>query len=229
MRRIATALACFFAAPLVALSAHAEEAASPAAVAQPAAAAATKPVAAAAAAATVSTWTLDAKHAEVGFTVDHMMVSKVRGAFSDTSATLLWDEKNPLKSSVDATLEVKSIDTRVEQRNAHLRSPDFFDADKFPKITFKSGKVFKKGKAFYVTGELTIRDVHRPLTLQLTGPAKPVKDPMSGLIRTAVTARGKLSRKDFGLTWNKALDHGGLLVGDEINIDISAEFVKKVD
>jgi polyisoprenoid-binding protein YceI len=177
----------------------------------------------------IQLWTLDPKHAEVGFTVDHMMVSKVRGAFTDLSGTLAWNEKQPMKSSVEATLQVASVDTRVAQRNDHLRSADFFDAAKFPTIRFTTSKLEKKGRGLVATGSLTIRDITRPITLQVKGPAVPMKDPMSGAWRTAISATGKINRKDFGLNWNKSLDKGGVLVGDTINIEISAEFIKQVD
>ena len=192
--------------------------------AEPAAASEAKPKAAG-----TTTWVLDDKHAEVAFVVDHMMVSKVRGAFTDVSGAFIWDQKAPLKSSVEATIAVASVDTRVAQRNDHLKSADFFDATKYPNITFKSTKIQKKGRNYAVTGDLTIRDVTRPITLMVKGPAVAVKDPMSGATRTAFVATGKLRRKDFGLTWNKTLDKGGLLVGADVELHITAEFTQKMD
>ena len=169
---------------------------------------------------------LDADHSEVGFSVKHMMISNVRGSFHQVMGMLDLDEKDASKSTLNVTVQVGSIDTRVQKRDDHLRSPDFLDATKFPTITFKSTKVVKAGKGLKVTGDLTIRDVTKPVTLAVTGPSKPVKDPF-GMTRVAVNATGKINRKEFGLGWNKALETGGVLVGEDVEIEINAELVKK--
>ncbi len=175
----------------------------------------------------VTSWTLDTDHSDVAFTVKHMMVSNVRGAFHMVDGKVDWHEKDIAKSSLDVTIQVASVDTHVQKRDDHLRSPDFFDANKFPRITFKSSKIRKKGHGLVVSGELTIRDVSKPVTLQVEGPTTAIKDPF-GLVRTAVVAKTKIKRKDFGLVYNQTLETGGLLVGDEVNIEINAEFVKKM-
>ncbi len=169
---------------------------------------------------------LDADHSDVSFTVKHMMISNVRGSFHQVMGVLDLDDKDASKSTLNVTVQVGSIDTRVQKRDDHLRSPDFLDATKFPTITFKSTKVVKAGKGLKVSGDLTIRDVTKPVTLVVTGPSKPVKDPF-GMTRVAVSATGKINRKDFGLGWNKNLETGGVLVGDDVAIEINAELVKK--
>lgn len=169
---------------------------------------------------------LDPDHSEVGFSVRHMMMSNVRGQFRQAQSTLMWDEKDVAKSSVEMSMVVSSIDTQTAKRDDHLRSPDFLDAEKFPTITFKSTKVSKAGKGLKVVGNLTIREITKPVTLMVEGPTKPIKDPF-GMTRSGVHATGKISRKAFGLVWNKSLETGGVLVGEDINIVIDAEFVMK--
>ena len=173
-----------------------------------------------------TTYELDIDHSDVGFSVKHMMISNVRGSFRQVMGTLDLNEADVTKSTLNVTINVTSIDTHVQKRDDHLRSPDFFDATKYPNITFKSTKVQKAGKQLKVTGDLTIRDVTKPVTLLVTGPSKPTKDPF-GMTRVAVNATGKLNRKDYGLGWNKALEAGGVMVGDDVAFEINAELVKK--
>ncbi len=169
---------------------------------------------------------LDPDHSEVGFSVRHMMMSNVRGQFRQVQSTLMWDDKDVSKSSVEVTMSVSSIDTQTAKRDDHLRSADFFDAEKFPTISFRSTKVQKAGRGYKVVGNLTIKDVTRPVTLTVEGPTKPVVDPF-GMTRSGVHASGKIARKAFGLGWNKALETGGVMVGEDITLTIDAEYVKK--
>lgn len=178
----------------------------------------------AAALAEASVWNFDPAHTEAGFSVKHFVVSTVRGAFSKTSGKMLLDEKDITKSSVEATIEVASIDTRVQKRDDDLRSPNFFDAAKYPTITFKSSKVEKAGAGVKVTGDLTMKGVTRPVTLEVAGPSAEIKDPW-GNIRRAISARTKLNRKDFGLTYNEVVE-AGPVVSDEVVVEINAELLK---
>jgi len=168
-------------------------------------------------------WNIDGAHSTAGFAVRHMMVSKAKGQFNKLSGKLALDDKDVTKSSIEATIDVASIDTNNGKRDEHLRSPDFFDAEKFPSITFKSTKVEKNGKdALKVTGDLTMHGVTKSVVLDatLSGPAT---NPWGQVVR-GVEAKAKINRKDFGLTWNKTLETGGVVVGDEVEISIDAEF-----
>ena len=155
-----------------------------------------------------------------------MMIANVRGHFSKVSGVLTHDESDVTKSKVEASIEASSIDTRDDQRDAHLRSADFLDVENHPWLTFVSTKVNKSGIGeCSVEGDLTIRGVTRRVTFNVEGPTPPAKDPW-GNIRIAVSANTKINRKDFGLTWNTALETGGILVGDEVTITLDTEFVK---
>jgi polyisoprenoid-binding protein YceI len=174
-------------------------------------------------------WNIDPAHTLASFTVKHLMISTVRGEFGKTTGTVKLDEKDPSKSSVEATVDTTSINTRVEQRDQHLKSPDFFDVVKYPTITFKSTKVEKTGDGKYkVTGDLTLHGVTKPVVLDVTGPTTAIKDPW-GNARRGVSATTTLNRKDFGLNWNKALETGGVVVGEEVKIEIDAEMVKQTE
>ncbi len=164
----------------------------------------------------------DAAHSQVEFTVKHMMVTTVRGHFNKFSGDLDIDEQNPAASSVDVTIDVASIDTGQEARDNHLRSPDFFDVARFPTITYKSTKVEPLGGGkYHVTGDLTIHGVTKPHTLEIT-PEGPITNPYGKqVIGFDITT--KISRKEFGLEWNVALESGGWLVSDEVKIFITAE------
>jgi len=170
-------------------------------------------------------WNIDVSHSGVHFTARHMMFAKVHGRFTRWSGTLEVDEQNPAASHVSAEIEAASIDTSEEKRDGHLRSADFFDAEKHPKITFKSTKVEAKGaNASRVTGDLTIRGVTKPVTLavELLGKGK---DPW-GNERIVFSGSTSVDRKDFGLMWNQVLEAGGVLVGDKIDINLEIEAVK---
>jgi polyisoprenoid-binding protein YceI len=170
-----------------------------------------------------STWDIDPSHSNVEFSVRHMMVTTVKGHFKKASGVVEIDDKNIAKSSVEVTIDAASVDTREAKRDGHLMSPDFFDVTKYPTITFKSTKVEKAGNAkLKVTGDLTIRGVTKPVVLTVEGPSAPLKDPFGRTIR-GVTATGKINRKDWGITWNKSLDTGGVLVSDEVKLEINAE------
>ncbi len=173
---------------------------------------------------TEQTWTIDAAHSGVHFTVRHMVVSKVRGKFGRFSGTITYDAARPAASSVVATIDVSSIDTGVEQRDGHLKSADFFDAARFPEMTFRSKHAEPAGAdRLRLTGDLTIRGVTREVSLdvELGGRAK---DPWGGE-RVGFSARTSLDRKEFGLTWNQALEAGGVLVGDRVDIELEVEAV----
>ena len=172
------------------------------------------------------TWELDTSHTGVHFKVRHLMVSYVRGDFEKISGNIVFDEKDISKSSADITIEAASINTRVAKRDAHLRSPDFLDAAKHPVITFKSKKVERAGEGkLKMTGDLTIRGVTREVVLDVEGPTPAIKD-LQGKTRVGGSASTKIDRKDFGLTWNKAIESGGVVVGDEVEITIDVEVVK---
>lgn len=174
-----------------------------------------------------STWDIDPAHSNVEFGVRHLMVSTVKGNFQKVSGFVELDDKNITKSSVEVTIETASIDTREPKRDAHLRSPDFFDAAKYPTITFKSTKVEKAGKdKLKVTGDLTIHGVSKPVVLMTEGPSPALKDPFGRTVR-GVTATGKINRKDWGMVWNKALDTGGVMVSDEVKLELNAELVER--
>ena len=173
------------------------------------------------------TYTIDPAHSTAGFKVRHLMVSNVRGEFPGLKGTVIYDAANPANSRVEATIDVKSLTTRDEQRDAHLKSPDFFDAEKFPTITFVSRKIAKSSPGeFKVTGDLTIHGVTKEVTLDVEGPTPEVRDPW-GNTKTGITASTKVPRKDFGLTWNVALETGGVLVGEEVQISIEAELARE--
>jgi len=169
---------------------------------------------------------IDSAHSTAQFSVRHLMVSNVRGEFTKLSGSLAYDASNPANSSLEARVEVASINTRDEQRDAHLKSPDFFDAEKFPELTFRSRQVTKGGDGLQVKGDLTIHGVTREVTLAVDGPTPEVKDPWGGY-RIGATAETKIHRKDFGLTWNMALEAGGVVVGDEVKITIEIEAMRQ--
>lgn len=173
-----------------------------------------------------STWDLDAAHSSIGFGVKHMMISTVHGAFTGASGTLEIDPKMPTRSTVEVDIEVKSIDTRNDKRDEHLKSPDFFDAAQYPKIHFKSTKVEKAGKNYRLHGSLSMHGVTKPVVLNVETSGKSTKDPF-GMTRLGFSATGKVNRKDFNLSWNKAIETGGMMVGEDINITIDAEFIHK--
>jgi polyisoprenoid-binding protein YceI len=178
----------------------------------------------AAALAEASVWNIDPAHSEASFSVKHFVIATVKGVFTKTSGKVLLDEKDIAHSSVEATIDVASVDTRVQKRDDDLRSPNFFDAAKYPTITFKSTKVEKAGAGLKVIGNLTMKGITRPVTLEVAGPTPEIKDPW-GNIRRGLSARARLNRKDFGLTYSEVIE-AGPVVGDEVDIEINAEIIK---
>ena len=173
-----------------------------------------------------TTWNIDPAHSMAEFKVKHMMIANVKGQFSKVSGALSLDESDLANSRVEASIEAASIHTRDEQRDAHLKSPDFFDVEKFPTLHFKSKSItIVRDGELTVEGDLTIRGVTHKARFAVEGPTPPAKDPW-GNTRVAVSATTKINRKDFGLTWNAALETGGILVGDEVTITLDVEFVK---
>lgn len=173
----------------------------------------------------MATYNVDPAHSEIGFSVRHMMFAKVRGQFKTWSAKLAYDAANPAKSTIEVDVDTASIDTREAQRDGHLKSGDFFDAEKHPKMTFKSTKIEPAGTGKYkVTGDLTIRGVTHPVTLDVeqTGAGK---DPW-GNDRLGFAAHGSINRSDWGLKWNQALEAGGVLVSDKVDIEVEAQVVQ---
>ncbi len=173
-----------------------------------------------------STWKIDGSHAHTSFTVRHLVITNVRGEFGKTEGTIVLDEGDVTRSRVEATIDVASVNTREAKRDEHLRSPDFFDVAKFPKMTFKSTKVEKAGEGrLKVTGDLTLKGVTRSVVLDVTGPTKEVKDPW-GNTRRGVAATATIDRQDFGVAWSKLVE-AGPVVGDEVKIEIEAELLKE--
>jgi polyisoprenoid-binding protein YceI len=173
-----------------------------------------------------STWNIDPAHSVAEFKVRHMMISNVKGRFPRVSGTLLLDDAEPANSRIEANIEAASITTGDEQRDGHLKSPDFFHVEQFPALTFRSTAVKPKGAGeATVSGDLTIHGVTRNVDFAVEGPTAPAKDPW-GNTRIAVSATTKINRKDFGLTWNAALETGGILVGEEVTISLEIQFVK---
>lgn len=170
---------------------------------------------------------IDTAHSNASFAVKHMMVSTVRGEFGKVEGKVAWDSANLAKSAIEATIDASTISTRDEKRDGHLKSADFFDVANHPKITFKSTKVEKGAKGhFKVTGDLTIRGNTKPVVLDVEGPTAEVKDPM-GNTKVGASAKTRINRKDFGVAWNKSLDNGGVVVSDDVDIQIDLELKKE--
>jgi polyisoprenoid-binding protein YceI len=171
-------------------------------------------------------WNLDPVHSVAEFKVKHMMISNVKGQFSAVTGVLTLDEDDVGNSRVEASVDAASIGTRDAQRDAHLKSPDFFDVEKYPALSFKSTRVtpIVNGE-LAIEGDLTIHGVTRKIVFAVEGPSTPAKDPW-GNTRIGLTAATRISRKDFGLTWNAGLETGGFLVGDEVAISLDLQFVK---
>ena len=172
------------------------------------------------------TYEIDASHSSVQFSVRHMMISNVHGGFPKLSGKVVGDPANPTATTVEATIEAASVDTRNEKRDEHLRGADFLDVAKFPAIAFKSTKVEKAGESWKLHGDLTLHGVTKPVVLDVTNVTAPMKDPW-GNTRVGATATTKINRRDYGIVFNKTLDGGGVLVGDEISITIDVEVMKK--
>jgi len=172
------------------------------------------------------TWQIDPAHTNVEFTVRHMMISNVKGQFQKTAGTITVNGSGPASAQIDATIDASSVDTRVERRDMHLKSPDFLDVAKYPTITFKSTKVEADGpNKWKVTGDLTLHGVTKPVVLDVESSGAPIS--MMGKTHAGASATTKINRSDFGLTWNKAMEAGGVMVGDEVAISIDVEGIKQ--
>jgi len=172
-------------------------------------------------------WQIDPAHSAAHFSVRHLMISNVRGEFTKLSGSAVIDPVNLEKSTVEVTIDAASINTREPQRDEHLRSPEFFDAAKYPTLTFRSKRVDAHGAdEFKLTGDLTIHGVTKEVTFDVEGPTPSVKDPW-GNTRAGITAAAKINRKDFGVAWNGLTEAGGLVVGDEVKITIEAELIEQ--
>jgi polyisoprenoid-binding protein YceI len=175
---------------------------------------------------TSTRWAIDASHTSVGFSVRHMMITNVRGELQRLSGEVIFDPRQPELAKVSAKIEAGSISTREEKRDAHLKSADFFDAEGHPYITFESKRVRRTDAGYDVVGDLTIRGTTREVTLTVDDVTAEHTDPWGGR-RIGAAARAKIRRSEFGMTWNAALEAGGVLVGDEISIQIEVSLVKQ--
>lgn len=173
-----------------------------------------------------TTLTADPAHSTAGFAVKHMKVTTVRGTFDKFTSTLDLDDHDLTHSKVDVTIDAASVNTRNEKRDGHLKSPDFFDAQKCPQITFHSKKIAKAGGKYKVTGDLTMHCQTKPVTLDVAFTDQPMKSPFGPLVYSA-QVDGKLKRSDFGLVWNKAIEGGGVLVSDDVDLDLNLEYAPK--
>jgi polyisoprenoid-binding protein YceI len=175
---------------------------------------------------TVTTWKIDPAHSTAEFKVKHMMISNVKGSFSGLSGALRLDETDRTHSTVEASINVATLNTGDAQRDGHLKSGDFFDAEKFPTITFKSSNIDSTGGPDYeVTGDLTLHGITKSVIFVVEDVSTPTKDPW-GNQRIGLSASTKINRKDFGLTWNSALESGGVLVGEEVIISLEVQFIQ---
>ena len=174
----------------------------------------------------VTTWNIDPVHSNAQFKVKHMMISNVKGEFTSVTGKLELNSADITKSKIEASIDATTINTREPQRDAHLKSADFLDVEKFPVLTFKSTRVSKvRGEELAVEGDLTIHGVTRNVVFEVEGPSAPIKDPW-GSTRIGISATTRIDRKDFGLTWNATLEAGGLMVGHDVTITLDVEFVK---
>jgi polyisoprenoid-binding protein YceI len=174
----------------------------------------------------ITTWNIDPVHSTAQFKVKHMMISNVKGEFTTITGKLELNGSDINKSRVEASIDAGSINTREAQRDAHLKSADFLDVEKFPTLTFKSTRISKMSvDEISVEGDLSIHGVTRAVVFDVEGPSAPIKDPW-GNTRIGISAKTTINRKDFGLTWNAALETGGIVVGEEVHITLDVEFVK---
>src|SRR5579875_652599 len=173
-----------------------------------------------------SIYKIDPAHSGAQFTVRHMMISNVRGGFSNVQGTVEYDPQNQAATRIDAVIDVNTINTLDAQRDAHLKSPDFLDAEQYPVITFKSKKFESAGEgAVKVTGDLTIHGVTKEVVLNVEGPTPEAKDPF-GNVRIGASATTKIKRSEFGLIWNAAIETGGVLVGDDLKIELEISAIR---
>jgi polyisoprenoid-binding protein YceI len=171
------------------------------------------------------TYKIDRSHTSIQFVVRHLVVTKVKGEFNEFSGTILYDDKDITKSSVEVTINTASIDTKEPKRDDHLRSPDFFDAAKFPQISFKSKRIEKTSDGYAVIGDLTMHGVTKEIRIPFSI-AGVVTDPW-GNVRLGLSGQTKLNRQDYGVSWSKKMDNGGLVAGDDVEIDLEVEAVKE--
>jgi polyisoprenoid-binding protein YceI len=177
----------------------------------------------------MASYQIDSKHTGAHFKVRHMMISYVKGEFSHITGSVEFDPSNPGASHIDATIDAATVSTREPQRDRHLQSADFLGVKRYPAITFRSTKIVSNGAdAYQVAGDLTIRGVTREVTLQVESVTPEIRDP-DGLLRRGASAATRIERKDFGLTWNAVLESGGFVVGDDVEITIDVELVRKAE
>jgi polyisoprenoid-binding protein YceI len=177
-------------------------------------------------AAGVTTWKIDPAHSHAEFKVKHMMISNVKGSFSGITGALNLNDADPAHSTVEASIPVSTLSTGDAQRDGHLKAPDFLDAEKFPTFNFKSTNVTRHAPGEHkVAGELTLHGVTQNITFEVEGPSEPGKDPY-GNLRIGLSATAKINRKDFGLSWNAALETGGVLIGDDVFLTLDIQFIK---
>ncbi len=171
-------------------------------------------------------WQIDRAHSAAQFSVRHLVVSTVRGHFGKLTGTLQYDPANPAAASIQAEVDVSTIETREAKRDAHLKSPDFFDVAKYPTMTFQSTKVEPGGQGkLRMAGNLTIRGTTKPVVFEVEGPSAPIQ--YQNVERMGATATAKISRKEFGMTWNRVMEAGGVMVGDEVTITIDVELTRR--
>ena len=177
--------------------------------------------------AATTTWQIDPAHTAAGFSVKHMMIATVRGQFKGVTGTVNWDDQDISNSIVDVTIDANTVDTGEPKRDADLKSANFFDAAQYPTITFKSTKIERISAAkMKVAGNLTIHGVTKAVVLDVEGPSGAIKDPY-GKTRVALNATTTVNRMDYGVKWNAKMDGGGIVVGDDVNINIDLEMIKK--
>jgi polyisoprenoid-binding protein YceI len=177
--------------------------------------------------AATSSWKIDPAHTAAEFAVKHLMISTVRGQFKGVTGTVVWDDQDVSKSSVNVTIDANTVDTSEPKRDADVKSDHFFDVAHYPTITFKSTQVEQAGSGkLKVTGDLTIHGITKSVVLDVDGPSASIKDPW-GNTRSAITATTKINRQDYGVKWNANMDGGGVVVGDDVNITIDLEMTKQ--
>jgi polyisoprenoid-binding protein YceI len=172
-----------------------------------------------------TTWKIDPAHSSAQFVVRHMMITNVRGGFNAIQGTVVYDPADLGSSSVDVTIDKNSLSTGDATRDTHVKSADFLDVEKYPTISFKSKKITKDGDGLKVSGDLTIHGVTKEVALNVEGPTEEQKDPW-GNIRVGASATTKIKRSDFGLTWNAALETGGIMLGDDIKLELDVSLIK---
>ena len=174
-----------------------------------------------------TTFKIDPAHSSAQFTIRHLMITNVRGSFSGVNGTVIFDSENPHDSSIDATIDATSLNTNDAARDAHVKNADFLDVEKYPAITFKSDKIEPEGHAEWsITGQLTIHGVTKETVLHVEGPTDESKDPW-GNLRVGAAATAKIKRSEFGLTWSAALETGGVMLGDDLKLEVDVSLIKQ--